>query len=233
MHPLTEKVPKALLEICGRPFIFWQLELLATKGIRDVVVCVGHLGEMIQKEVGDGKMFGLSVKYSFDGTQLLGTGGAIRKALPLLGPEFFVTYGDTYLDCDWKEVLEAYRHHRMPALMTLFRNNNRHEKSNVLYRGGRIHTYDKKCPHKQAAHIDYGLGVYSSSVFFDIVPGDFSDLSDICNRISVRGILAGHEINQRFYEIGSPKGFADTEKYLRNNPASYKKPNLISKSGTL
>src|SRR5271163_370338 len=101
MRPVTERIPKSMIEVAGRPFIEHQLELLQAENVKNVVLCVGHLGEMIQAHIGDGKRFGLSVSYSFDGERLLGTGGALRRALPLLGHDFFVLYGDSYLDISY------------------------------------------------------------------------------------------------------------------------------------
>ena len=146
MHPLTERIPKALLEVAGRPFIEHQLALLRREGVRRVVLCVGFLGEMIEARIGDGTRFGLSVSYSFDGERLLGTGGALRRALPMLGEHFFVLYGDSYLDIAYAPVQAAYRESGLPALMTVFRNEGRWDTSNVLYDGNKVVRYDKAHP---------------------------------------------------------------------------------------
>ena len=221
MRPVTEDIPKSLIEVAGRPFIFWQLESLASMGFRKAVCCVGYLGEKIQEQVGNGHQFGLSVDYSFDGPVLLGTAGAIRRALPLLGKDFFVIYGDSLLDCDPREIFKAYRHSQRPALMTVYQNRNSIEKSNAVFlKGTRSVLYNKKLPHKQASHIDYGLGVYSSHVFLSVRPDVPYDLADLCASLSARGSLAGYEVTNRFYEIGSPEGLRDTEQYLNNRQAA-------------
>jgi len=217
MYPATESLPKALIEVAGQPFAFWQLEAIAARGVRRVVYCVGHMGGMIRDTVGDGGRFGLSVEYSFDGPVLLGTGGAVRLALPLLGGDFFVTYGDSFLCCDWAAVQEAYDRSRMPALMTAYRNEGLWEKSNVFLFGGKAF-YDKKNPHPKAAHIDPGLGVYSASAFLSAPQGVPFDLSDLCRDLSVANLLAGCEILDRYYEIGSPEGLAEAEAFLRKQP---------------
>ena len=108
LGPLTQRLPKALLPVAGRPFIHWQLALLAQQGVTQVVLCAGHLGEQIQATVGDGSGFGMTVRYSFDGAVLLGTGGALKRALPMLGAAFFVLYGDSYLRCSFAAVEAAY-----------------------------------------------------------------------------------------------------------------------------
>lgn len=214
LRPITEKIPKALIEIGGQPFIAHQLKLLKKNNIERVVLCVGFLGELIRDVVGNGNQFGLYVEYSFDGPVLLGTGGALRKALPLLGDAFFVLYGDSYLDCDYNAVQLAFERSRKPALMTIFHNENRWEKSNVLCIDHAIVKYDKKNPTSEMKHLDYGLGVLKSSVFKILSEDQRCDLSNIYKDLASRGELAGYEVVQRFYEIGSKKGLAETKRYL-------------------
>ena len=214
LRPLTERVPKALLEIAGRPFVFHQLDLLRTQGIEHVVFCVGYLGEQVQSIVGDGRSFGLRVEYSFDGEVLLGTGGALRHALPLLGERFLVLYGDSYLPCDFRAVQSAFEASGEPALMTVLRNDNRWDKSNVVFREGRIVEYNKHSPRPEMAYIDYGLGILTAAVFSDFGNEKSFDLADLYRRLSLRGELAGYEVKQRFYEIGSPQGIREAEEFL-------------------
>src|SRR5581483_177601 len=131
LRPVTASVPKALLPVAGRPFIAWQLELLAQQGVDQVILCLGFLGEQIQAVVGDGSGFGLGIRYSFDGDQPRGTGGALRHALPSLGEAFFVLYGDSYLPCSFARIQAAYLATQAPALMTVLRNQDCWDKSNV------------------------------------------------------------------------------------------------------
>ena len=215
LHAITARTPKALLPIAGRPFIHWQLELLAEQGIADVVLCLGHRAEEIRRAVGDGPGFGLRIRYSFDGAVALGTGGALQRALPALGPAFFVLYGDSYLRCSFAAVQAAYEESRAEGLMTVFRNANRWEPSNVLFRGGRILEYNKRTPTSEMAHVDYGLGVLSARALQERSAGSVFDLADLYHDLSVRGELAGWEVCERFYEIGSVAGIAETEHYLR------------------
>lgn len=112
MRPATLTVPKFLLPVCGKPFAAWLLDRLRYWGFNDVVICTGYLGEQIEGYVGDGSRFGVSVWYCNDGPEPLGTGGALREALPLLEPMFIVTYGDSYLFTDYASPLLALE--RMP-----------------------------------------------------------------------------------------------------------------------
>ena len=214
LRPLTDRVPKSLLEIAGRPFIFHQLELLRNEGVDRVVLCVGHLGEQIRAVVGDGRTHGIAIDYSFDGSELLGTGGALRRALPILGAAFFVLNGDSYLRCPLARIQSAYEASRRPALMTVLRNDNHWERSNVLYRHGEIIEYDKHSQRADMAHVDFGLSVLSSSVFASYAAAKVIDLADICRDLSRSGLLAAFEVAERFYEIGSLQGIADTEEFL-------------------
>lgn len=214
LYPVTQKIPKALLTIAGRPFIFHQLEWLKREGVSRVVLCVGNLADQIEAAVGDGSAFGLSVAYSHDGDVLLGTGGALRKALPLLGPEFFVLYGDSYLLCPFADVQAAYKASGLPALMTVLHNGGRWDKSNVLFRDGKLVEYNKHAPLADMQHIDYGLGVLSDAVLKARAEHEAFDLADMYHDLSIKGQLAGYEVQQRFYEIGSQSGIAEADQFL-------------------
>jgi len=216
MRPLTEQVPKALLEVAGEPFIAYQLRLLHRQGVRRVVVCIGYKGEMIEEFVGDGSSFGLDVVFRADGPTLLGTGGAIRKVLGDLGNEFLVMYGDSWLDTDFAPVVAAFRASGKPALMTVFRNDGQWDKSNVWFEGGRLVSYDKRNIVPQMHHIDWGLSVLSSSAL-ERRPADTAfDLADVFTELSQAGQLAGFEVSTRFYEIGSMDGLRETDALLRS-----------------
>jgi N-acetyl-alpha-D-muramate 1-phosphate uridylyltransferase len=215
----TETVPKSLLEVAGRPFAEHQLTLLRARGIERVVFCVGHLGEQIRETIGDGGRFGLDVSYSFDGERLLGTGGALRRARPILGEAFFVLYGDSYLDCDYAAVEAAFLAAGRPALMTVFRNEGRWDASNVLFADGRIVRYDKRAA-SAMQHIDYGLGAIEARVFDPYEPAEPLDLATVYADLLARDELAGFEVPTRFYEIGSPSGLAETRQHLGVRPSS-------------
>jgi NDP-sugar pyrophosphorylase family protein len=214
MHPSTRTVPKALLEIAGRPFIDHQLTRLSQQGVEDVVLCVGHLGEQVEAFVADGRRWSVRVHYSRDGDVLLGTGGALRRALPLLPDVFFVMYGDSYLTCDFAAVSGAFRASGRSGLMTLFRNNNRFGASNVCFEHGRIRRYDKHAASADMKHIDYGLSILTAGTVAAYPPDIVFDLSRVFQDLIATGRLAGFEVPDRFYEIGSPEGFRETEAYL-------------------
>jgi NDP-sugar pyrophosphorylase family protein len=216
LRPTTEKIPKSLIPVAGKPFLAHQLELLRSRGIRRAVLCVGYLGEMIQRQFGDGSAFDVKLDYSFDEPKLLGTGGAIKRALPLLGDEFFVLYGDSYLPVDHRPIAEFFRRSGKLGCMTVYRNEGRYDTSNVVFRDGSIVVYDKKNRLPEMHHIDYGLSLFQATVFNAFPAGEPFDLAEVMGKLVQERQLAGYEVHERFYEIGSPAGLAELESLLQS-----------------
>jgi NDP-sugar pyrophosphorylase family protein len=218
LRPITEKIPKSLVPVAGKPFLAHQLELLRSRGIRHAVLCVGYLGEMIQRDFGDGRNYGIKLDYSFDGKKLLGTGGAIKRALPLLGEEFFVLYGDSYLPVDYAPITEYFHRSGELGCMTVYRNEGKYDKSNVVFRDGEIAVYDKKAKLPEMRHIDYGLSLFKASAFASYPASQPFDLAEVMGKLVGEKQLAGYEVRERFYEIGSPAGLAELETLLQSKP---------------
>jgi len=214
---LTKQVPKAMLEVAGEPFIAHQLRLLRRERVPRVVICAGYLAEPIQAYVGDGSRFGIPVSYRLDGPKLLGTGGALRAALPELGDEFLVMFGDSWLDTPFAPIVHAFRASGLPALMTVFRNEGRWEASNVWFENGRIRLYDKRTRLPQMQHIDWGLSMMRSEALAKQPAGEPFDLGNVYSELSRSGRLAGYEVTTRFYEIGSPAGLKEADALLRKH----------------
>jgi len=215
LWPETKTIPKSLINISGKPFIDWQLSLLKEKGISRVLLCIGYLGEQVEDYVGDGKKWGLSVSYSYEGEKLLGTGGALRNAFDKLEDTFFITYGDSYLPINYQNVKEAFEQSRQPALMTIYKNHSSFDKSNIAIENGNIKKYIKNSDDPDLIYIDYGLLVMSKSVISKISPSEVIDLSKPLQDLVANGELASSEVDQRFYEIGSRSGIEMLEKYLK------------------
>ncbi len=205
--------PKPLVEVAGEPFLDHQLRLLAAHGANQVVLCVGYLGELIEQRIGS-ERFGLAIAYSFDAPGLDGTFGAILRARDLLGERFLVLYGDTYLRIDYAAATEAWERSGLPAMMSVLRNENRWDTSNVLYADGRVLAYDKHAPRPEMRWIDYGLGGLEQSAL-DLAPPGTRDLSDLYHQLAGEGRLYGFEATERFYEIGTPEGLAATDAFLQ------------------
>lgn len=212
---IAQAVPKLLVEVAGEPFFEHQIRLLRKAGLTRFVLCVGHLGEQIVERYGDGSSRGVTIDYVFDGPSLLGTGGALIRALPRLGEAFYVLYGDSYLPIDYRAVGRAFLDSGRLALMTVFENAGRYDASNVWFEDGAIRLYDKRAQDPRMRHIDFGLGLYWASAFDGHPRDGVVDLADVQRDLVARGELAGLEVRERFYEIGSPAGLSELDAYLR------------------
>jgi NDP-sugar pyrophosphorylase family protein len=213
MGDVTKTIPKALLEVAGKPFVLHQLELLRSHGITRVVMCIAHLADQVEAALGDGHQLGMDIAYSHDGGVLLGTGGALKRALPLLGESFLVMYGDSYLLCDYQHIAQTFEASGALGLMTVYENAGRFDGSNVLWQGGKIVKYDKQDT-AGMEHIDWGLGAFRAEAFDGYPAGQKLDLAVVFQDLLARGKLAGYEVSQRFYEIGSFAGLEETRALL-------------------
>jgi NDP-sugar pyrophosphorylase family protein len=214
LGPLTATLPKALVEVAGRPFAEHQIEWLRSEGAARIVYLIAHRGEMIADALGDGRRWGISLEYVYDGETLLGTGGALRRALPTLGEAFFVLYGDSLLTCDLSSIERTFRSSGRAGLMTVLRNDDRWDRSNVQLENGRIVRYDKVNRTPEMHHVDYGIGILTEASLSDFPEGEAFDLAIVYQRLIATGSLAAVEVSDRFYEIGSPEGLEATRAFL-------------------
>lgn len=212
---LTTKTPKCLIEINGRPFVDWQLDLLIESGYTDFVFCVSYKSEAVQEYLGDGSDKGVSIQYSFDGETQLGTGGAIQKALPKLGDVFGVIYGDSYLPTDYASAEQYFLNSKSYALMTVYENKNQFDASNVEFVDRKLINYEKGSNNRKMHHIDYGITFFRDAAFLPWGDHLSFDLSEVCHQLATRGQLLGFEVFERFYEIGSLEGIREFSKYLK------------------
>jgi N-acetyl-alpha-D-muramate 1-phosphate uridylyltransferase len=220
LRPVTDKTPKALLSVAGEPFLIHQVRLLRSHGFRKIVLCVGYLGEMINAKLRDGSNLGVQIAYSFDGATLLGTGGALKRALPMLGECFLVIYGDSYMPVDYPAIVKAFVLSGQPALMTVLENEGRWDTSNVCFEAGEIRRYDKKLPTSEMRHIDYGVAVLNATVFAPYPNNVPFDLADVYSHLVSEKQIAAYEVKERFYEIGSREGLAELDSLLRGKPST-------------
>jgi NDP-sugar pyrophosphorylase family protein len=206
-----------LLPVAGEPFARHQLTLLAEQGVTEVVYCIAHLGEQVREYVGDGHQLGLSVRYVDEGSQLRGTGGALRLAAEAgaLREQFLVLYGDSYLPTDFGAVDTALRGVDEPALMTVFHNHDRWVRSNVVFDGRRVVAYDKSRKLPGMEWVDYGVSALTRDVVMELAADEVVDLATQFGALSRAGRLAGLEVRERFYEVGSPDGLSEVEALLR------------------
>ena len=218
MLPLTQQIPKALIEVSGKPFVHYQLSWLATHGITDVTFCIGHFGQMIRDYVQDGSAYNLKVNYVDEGENLLGTAGALRLALDenKLNESFFVMYGDSFLPIDFEDVWN-FHINNSKSVMTIYKNNNQFDKSNVVLYENNIILYNKNQTSSSYEYIDYGLSILSKDIVEDIMPKQKHKLADLFYELSIENKIIGYEVFERFFEIGSFSGLKDFEEWLNYN----------------
>ena len=217
LYPVTKTVPKSMIKIYGKPFFTYQIELLKKNNINNIVMCVGTFSEQIMDYFGDGKKFGVSIKYSIEKpNNLLGTAGALKNAQQYLEDAFFVMYGDSYLPINFNIIYDTFEKSGKLALMTIYKNNNNFDTSNVAINDNLVTIYDKFDTNKNLEYIDYGLLILKKQVLGIIPPRKFVNLDFLINKLIEKKELLAHEIKERFYEIGSLDGIKHFENYIKS-----------------
>ena len=217
LRPLTEKIPKSMVKIAGKPFLQYQLEMLKKVGINEVVLCVGYLGDQVEKYFADGEKFGLAIKYSYETEYLRGTGGALKNAEGILTDEFITLYGDSYLYFDLIKVLAFFKRWDRLALMLVYKNYDRYDKSNIIIDGNIIRKYGRTNAAEKMIYIDYGASIFHKKVLELIPVNAIYSMGELYNRLIDMEQLIAYEVGQRFYEIGSPGGLDEFRKYVKAN----------------
>lgn len=216
LRPITQTIPKAMVPVCGKPFLEHQLEVLAGSGINDVVICLGYLGHVIEDHFGDGRRFGISIRYGYERDRLLGTAGAIKNVESLLGDAFFALYGDSYLVVDYPRVMDHFLSHDRLGLMVVLRNEDRWDRSNVMLDGPFVHAYDKHQKRPEMVYIDFGVSAFRRGAFSHLPAGAPADLGTVYQALIKQQQLLAYETFHRFYEIGSPEGLREFEALMQN-----------------
>ena len=214
LRPLTDTVPKSLVEICGKPFLEYQLDFLKAGGVKDVVLCVGYQGNEIEQTFADGRKFGVNIKYSYEKEQLLGTAGALKNAEHLFGDKFFVLNGDSYLFLDFATVMSYFNGLRQLALMVVYKNYDRYDQSNTFIEGNLVKQYSKKKKTKDMIYIDYGASILRKRALELVPPNQAYSLEQLFQQLIPQKELLAYEVTKRFYEIGSPEGLAEFRKAI-------------------
>lgn len=215
LEGLTQNQPKSMVKVCGKPFLEYQLELLRRGGIRNIVLCLGHMGEQIKRHFEDGKKYGVSIKYSVE-NKLLGTAGALKKAEVLLNDVFFTIYGDSYLFLDYSLAMSYFESQKKLALMTVYKNYDRYDRSNTVVEGNLVKKFSKKDRTKDTVFIEYGANIFTKEVLKMIPENQFYSLDDLFPRLTEMGELLAFEVKERFYEIGSPQGLRECNEYMES-----------------
>lgn len=217
LRPLAEKIPKSLVQIQGKPFFEYQLDLLRRGGVRNIIACVGYLGEQIESYFGDGQKFGVSINYSYEREQLLGTAGALKNAQELLEGEFFVLYGDSYLFLDFAAIMSHFKKFDKLGLMVVYKNYDRYDISNVVADGNLVKEYSKKRKTKDMVYIDYGASILRKRALELVPPNQVYSLEELFAQLVKQEQLLAYEVTERFYQIGSPEGLDEFKRYVQQS----------------
>ena len=210
---LTRDRPKSTVEIQGKPFLEYQLELLRSAGIKNIVLCIGHMGDQIERFFGNGTKYGVNIKYSFE-DKPLGTAGALKKAEDLLNDTFFTMYGDSYVFLDFGRVMSYFESQNKLALMTVYKNCDQYDRSNTVVEGNLVKKYSKVEKTEDMVYIDYGANIFRKEVLRMIPGKQFYTLEELVpHLIDIEELLA-FEVKERFYEIGSPQGLKEFERHI-------------------
>lgn len=215
LYPVTLSLPKSLIDINGKPFIYHQLDLVKSSGIKNVVMCLGNLAKPIEDLLGNKYSDSVNIKYSYDGDTLLGTGGALKNAFDLISDPFMILYGDSYLNIDYIEILNYFNNFNKNGLMTVLKNANNWDKSNIIFRDGRIIRYDK-VDDPEFDYIDYGFSILRKEAFKDFIKEEKFDLKDVFKKTISNDSMLGYEVFNRFYEVGSFEGIEELKRFLKN-----------------
>ena len=215
LYPLTKKIPKSMMRFEGKPFLEQQLDLLKKNRIFDIVLCVGYKAEQIKKYFGDGKNFGVEIKYSSDKKRLLGTGGALKKAENLLEDSFLVMWGDSYLPFNFQKAIKFFKKSNKPGMMIVFKNLNKYEPSNVEVKNNLVKSYSKKRKTKKMKYIDYGISIYRKEVLKHLPKNQICDLTKLQQALIKKRQLLAYPAEKRFYQIGSPDGLEELKNYIK------------------
>jgi len=215
LRPLTEKTPKSMVMIQGRPFLEYQLDFLRKGGVTSVVLCIGYLAEQIEHYFGDGRKFGMNIAYSYEGKQLLGTAGALKEAEKLLEDPFFTMYGDSYLSLDFADAMSYFKSQNKLALMSVYKNCDRYERSNTVVEGVLVKKFSKKEKTKDTVYIEYGANIFRKAALELIPEGLPYSLEELFPELIRRKELLAYEVKERFYQIGSLEGLEEFKRYVR------------------
>jgi len=210
---LTRNQPKSMVKVLGKPFLEYQLKLLREGGVNNIILCLGHMGEKIESCFGDGKKYGLNIRYSFE-DEFLGTAGALKKAEALLNDTFFTMYGDSYLFLDFGFIMSYFKSQNKLALMSVYGNYNRYDRSNTAIEGNLVKKFSKKEKTEDMVYIEYGANIFKKEALKTIPGNQFYSLDDLFPHLIEMGELLAFEVKERFYEVGSPQGLSEFEEYI-------------------
>jgi len=215
MKPMTLDIPKSMIEIDGKPFLEHQLELLKENDVKNVVVCVGHLGHQIKEYFKKGEKLGMNIKYGDEKENLLGTAGALKNAGDFLADEFFLMYGDSYVPVDFQAITSHFKKFNKKSLMVIYKNADRFDKSNIEIEQDLIKSYDKK-NNQGMLFIDAGVSLLKKEILRLIPPSRNFPLERIYQHLIKEKEMLAYQMRERFYQIGSFEGLEEFKSLIKS-----------------
>ena len=218
LKPLTEQIPKVMVPVNDKPFLWHLLRLLKSRGVSDVVLCVGYLGKQVRDHFGDGEGLGVRIRYSEEKKGLLGTGGSLKQAQSLLDEHFLVINGDTYLPIDYKSVENTFLRRGKAALMVVYGNQeDTGVKNNVALDNDLLVTrYEKASDNPHLKYVEAGVLALRREALEPIAEGHPISLEKgLYPTLIQQGQLAAYVTEQKFYDIGTPAQKRLLEEFLR------------------
>jgi len=214
LAPITDVIPKPMVLVHGKPFLEHEIMLLKENGVLDFVLCVGYLSKVIMDHFGDGKRFGVRIRYSDDGKKPLGVIGSLKNAEPLLEDYFFMTYGDAYLRADYSHAMKEFQHSEKLGMMFVYENKNKFGRSDVEVRDGLVASYDKKNQTPDMTFINYGLIALRREALTRVPVGSEFGEQEFFGQLIRENELVAHVTKERFYEIGSKESLEEFRKFI-------------------
>ncbi|MBU1394915.1 MAG: nucleotidyltransferase family protein [Gammaproteobacteria bacterium] len=222
MRPLTDHMPKPLLQVGGKPLLVWHIERLRAAGFTHIVINHAHLGQQIEAALGNGAAFGVSIEYSRE-VSALETAGGIATALPLIDAEVFaVVNGDIYCEYDFSRLAEpmarlAAGHDQ--AHLVLVDNPPQHPKGDFVLDDGRVKNDSPLTPYPSRLTFS-GIGVYHRALFADTPAGERAPLAPLLRRAIDAGRASGEHFGGRWEDVGTPARLAALDEELRQHHAA-------------
>ncbi len=197
MRPLTDAVPKVLLEVRGKSLIVWSIEALARSGVREIVINHAHLGHMIEAALRDGRRFGVAIRYSRE-AEPLETAGGIAQALHLLGDSpFLVVNGDLFCDFDFSRLIGTALEQNLAHLI-LVANPPHHPQGDFALNGAQV------AESGQSKLTFSGIGLYRPELFSGIRPGSKGQIASLLRAAMARGLVSGEMHRGIWHDVGTP-----------------------------
>lgn len=215
LRPVTNNLPKAMVPANDKPFLEHLLIMLKKRGVTDIVLCVSYLGEQIKSYFGDGTKFGLNIVYSYDGEELLGTGGALKKTESLLNNSFFFINGDVYYDLDYRKIAEEFEKNPTLGLMVVYHNRDKITQNNVIVQKGKLLRYDRDRIDPKLNEVDGSVYVFKKEIL-DMLPEGKSALEiETFQKLIDSNQFRVYMPENRYYTNGTPEKLKLFEKHLR------------------